>query len=248
MEQKIVALTYKPGPRTLQIFRGDVVFWVDGVQRTFRSLAAGEIIAIIASRHPKTIDSKTLFRELNHVVHVGSNDTLDSTIHKYVSEARKSIEEAGMKVNIIKNVRRKGYRLADGWEVNLLAKPASLVDTELDEIKKLIERCIEHVRVGRIVTNNGGLMYIEMDQRLTQENFLLLDRFGWKLIHVLSRPGTVPDVIDIKRDIEKLMTYVLFWRVGDGLAEEKWKSDYETEIQKIFGDIEMRVNKIMKMQ
>jgi hypothetical protein len=57
----------------------------------------------------------------------------------------------------------------------------------------------------------------------------------------------VPDILDIKRDLAALMSYVVFWRVGHRLTEKAWRLDYRQEITKSIGDIEMRIQKIEQL-
>lgn len=237
-------LHYPEGPKCLHISVGDVVFWVDGVERTFRHRLYGEIITCLATASPKTVELEEIFERMQAVGSLGSRLNLEATVHKYVHGARQDLLNAGLKMEVIRNVRSLGYRLADGWKVESTPSPQTLAVDELSEIRHMVEKCIEHVENRRIETNAGGLMYLDRDISMVTENMIILDRIGWQLIHSLSEPEIVPDILDIKRDISQLLSYVMFSRVGHRLTVDEWRQDYRQEIKKVYGDIAMRINKI----
>lgn len=237
-------LSYTEGPKFLHVSRNDVVFWADGVEYTFRSLTHAELLVLLINRHPNTVSSENIFDHFRAVSPIGSKSRLDQTIHKIVHGARQDLSSAGLKMPVIRNVRGVGYRVAEGWTVEAETNSVGLVESEMQELQGLVHRCVEYVSTRRVVTNQAGLLYLDAERHVAQENFLLLDRIGWQLLHSLGERELVPDILDIKNDLSVLMSYIVFWRVGHRLTEDEWKEDYRQEIQKVLGDVQMRIQKI----
>jgi hypothetical protein len=244
----MIKLNYSSGPKVLHLIQNDVVFWLDGMEKTFKSLLYSEVLIILASRHPKTVPTNEIFELLQSRHAVGSRFNPEQTVHKYVHGARQDLIDAGLRMDVIKNVRGLGYRLGDGWSVESSHKAENLVDREIEDLRKLVERCIHHLHSKSVTINHGGLMYFEADPLIIKENMILLNRIGWQLIHNLSAPENIPDVLDIKSDISELLSYVIFWRIGHRLTEEEWKLDYVCEVNKTLDDIELRILKIKRVQ
>jgi hypothetical protein len=241
---EILRLSYEEGPKSLHVRVGDIVFWIDGIERTFKSPLHAQLVAALGRAYPGTVSVEEIFENLRAYASIGSPMNLESTVHKYVHGTRQDLLAAGLRMDVIRNVRGHGYRLAQGWSVERPMDSASLAEAELQEIRSLVQKCIAHVESRRIVTNRGGLTYVEADPAVVHENMVLLDRIGWQLIHSLCEVEIVPDILDIKRDLSVLLSYALFWRVGHRISVEDWKQDYRIEIQKTCSDIEMRIQKI----
>lgn len=242
---RIIRLHYVSGPKSLHIAIGDVVFWVDGVEKIFRHKIYGEILAMLAMASPNTVTAEDIFDRIQKVASLGSRLNLENTVQKYIHGLRQDLALAGLKMDVLKNIRSVGYRLAEGWKAESTRSTKTIASEELYEIRNLVNRCIEHVDSRRIEINAGGLMYLDRDSGFATENMVLLDRISWQLIHSLSEPELIPDILDIKRDLYTLMSYAIFSRVGHRLNEVEWRQDYRQEIRKIYRDIEMRVQKVM---
>lgn len=246
--RNLVKLSFNAGPKVLHVTQNDIVYWVDGVEKTFKSMIHGQVIAILAMRYPQTVPTHEIFEILQVKYSVGSRLNPEQTVHKYIHGARQDLSDAGLLMEVVKNIRGFGYRLADGWSVEVNTSTDNLVDREIQDLRSMAQRCVDHLHSRPITINKGGLMFFEADPLLIKENMILIDRIGWQLIHNLSFVDCIPDVLDIKRDISKLLSYVIFWRVGHRLSEEEWRLDYVSEVNKTVEDIELRILKIRKAQ
>ena len=115
-----------------------------------------------------------------------------------------------------------------------------------------MERARAHVDKTPIVTNQIGLMYVERTEatrQLAKDNYTLIEDVGWQLIHVLSSCGVTnddhPDVLEVKKKIEKVISYALFWRIGDSLTEEKFRRDFNVESKKLVAEFKQLIERIL---
>lgn len=231
----------------LRLMAGDVVFWIDGIEHRFKSVLHGELILFIASLHPETASLEAIFAHFREVYPVGSPTTLERTVHKMVHGARQDLVRAGLTLQVIRNVRGLGYRLAEGWIREDEGDGARLFHAELEELRALAGRCVVYMDSRPVIENAAGILYLDAERPVVQENFSHLCRIGWQMLRSFAEPELVPDILATKRELSALMSYVAFWRVGHRITEEAWRLDYKREIAKCVEDIEMRIRKIERL-
>jgi hypothetical protein len=239
---EIIKLVHGPELRLIEIAKGDIIFWADGYQYQFPTIHAAEVVGVITEAHPQTLHIEEIFSRLNRKIHVGVQNQLSQTVYKYVSQARNAIVRAGVEPNFIQTVRNYGYRLGPGWTVDVSEQSLTALGRNLKELKHLVDRCIDHVRHSQIHTNSRGLLYVNLNKSELYENYLIIERISWDVLDALSRDKTISFVLRVKNDFDRLLTYVLFWRIGRGMMKNEWKDNFESEILEIFTDIEMRIH------
>lgn len=244
LRRGVVELSCPDGAQQLRLVAGDVVFWIDGLEHRFKSVLHGELIQFIASLHPETASLEAIFAHFRAVYPVGSPASLERTIHKIVHGARQDLLRAGLALQVIRNVRGLGYRLAEGWRKEDEIDGGRLFRAELEELRALANRCVAYMDSRPIIENAAELFYLDAERHVVQENFSHLYSIGSRMLLSLAEPAFVPDILDIKRDLSVLMSYVVFWRVGHRITEEAWRLDYRREITKCIEDVEMRIRKI----
>lgn len=240
-------LSCPDGAKRLRLVAGDVVFWIDGLEHRFRSVLHSELILFIANLHPETASLEAIFAHFREVYPVGSPTTLERTVHKIVHGARQDLVRAGLTLQVIRNVRGLGYRLAEGWIKEDENDGERLLHAELEELRALADSCVVYMESRPVIESAAGILYLDAERLVVQENFSQLCRIGWQMLRSFADPELVPDILAIKRELSALMSYVAFWRVGHRITEEAWRLDYRREIAKSVEDIEMRVRKIERL-
>lgn len=56
-----------------------------------------------------------------------------------------------------------------------------------------------------------------------------------------------PDVIEVKVLVERLLSYVEFWRIGHRLEEDDWRRDFVAEVRSILTRLEAHVERLHRL-
>lgn len=242
MNASSISLVYGED-KTLEISLDTRDFFLDGKKGSFTSVACRDFVLAVIKSAPKTATANILMGAVRSA----------TSLKKLQHNAKNAFEKVGLKVPVIEAVRAEGYQLAGNWRKNARSVAQKhLAYDLLDQLVTVLKNACAHVDKTHIQTNTIGLMYVErtaMTRNLAATNYTMIEDVGWQLIHVLSSSGgsnkDLPYVHEIKKKIEKIISYALFWRIGDGLTVEKWRSDFHSESQKLVADIKILIEQTL---
>jgi len=242
-----VKLAYRQD-KTLEIHLDTTNFFIDGARGNFPSPRHRDFVVAVARRAPKT----AIFKDLDAAM-PGRSETPREVYKRLAHQVKERFEAANLRIPVLESVRSTGYQLANGWR--LVAEEVRSTHLAIDQLRELnvaLERARTHVDKTTIVTNQIGLMYVERTEatrQLAKDNYTLIEDVGWQLIHVLSSSGVTndehPDVLEVKKKIEKIISYALFWRIGDSLTEEKFRRDFHVESKKLVAEFKQLIERIL---
>lgn len=241
-----VKLAYRQD-KTLEIHLDTTDFFIDGTRGNFPSPRHRDFVVAVSKKAPKT----AMFEDLDKTI-LKRHETRD-LYKKLAHQVKERFEAVNLRIPVLESVRSTGYQLANGWR--LVAEEVRSTHLALDQLRELnvaLERARAHVDKTAIVTNQIGLMYVERTEatrQLAKDNYTLIEDIGWQLIHVLSSCGVTndehPDVFEVKKKIEKIISYALFWRIGDSLTEEKFRRDFHVESKKLVAEFRQLIERIL---
>lgn len=236
-----VYLSYQEHSKVLHFSYNEVAFFVDGVMYFFKSPLYATTLYIIAKKFPDTCLISDISLHLNKCG--AFNSSSEAIVHKYTHGLRRDLKIAGIEASVIKNIRSLGYRLNEGWQVESHPiKPAIEVDLpELVELKSLVNKCIKYVNESSLNTGQAGMMHLEVDKNLVLQNMATLHKISWQIMERLDHLNKLAEIVDIKTYIDKLLSYVVFWRFGHRISTDHWKSDYVMELNSLYKNIEDKV-------
>lgn len=247
MSSAPVKLTYRQD-KTLEICLDTTDFFIDGTRGNFPSPRHRDFVLAVSKRAPKT----AMFKDLDAEI-LRKHENRGDVYKKLAYQVKERFESVNLRIPVIESVRSTGYQLANGWRlVEEEVKPKHLAFHQLRELSVALDRAKGHVDKTNIVTNQIGLLYVERTEatrKLAKDNYTLIEDVGWQLIHVLSSCGVTndehPDILDVKKKIEKIISYALFWRIGDSLTEEKFRRDFHTESKKLVTEFRQLIERIL---
>jgi hypothetical protein len=233
--------------RTLEIHLDTTDFFIDGDRGNFAARKHRDFIVEVARHAPKT----ATFRDLIVAIHV-SRANEAALFKKLVYEIKERFKFYGLEIPVLESVRSEGYRLAEGW-AKLQGEPKHPAFGLLENLGTALQRSRDHVGTANIATNSIGLQHVERSAetlKIARENYFLVESVGWELLDVLSSCGITnedhPRVLEVKRKIEKVTSYALFWRVGDSLPQDKWRRDFHSESTTLEVDIKNLIERILR--
>jgi hypothetical protein len=243
-----IKLAYKQD-KNLEIHMDTTDFFVDGNRGRFPSKRHRDFVIEVIRKSPKT----AMYADLDIALEFGKDDSRD-IYKKLAHQVKEKFEAASLRTPVLESVRSAGYALVDGWRiVDEEIKAKHLAFDQLRELNTALERARAHVDKAAIVTNQIGLSHVERTEatrQLAKDNYTLIEDVGWQLIHVLSCCGVTnddhPDVLEVKRKIEKIISYALFWRIGDSMTEEKFRRDFRSEIKTLVAEFKQLVERILE--
>jgi len=241
----VLNLNYRSGFHTVKLAKGDIIFWVDGLEFKFPTIHAARIVSIISDAHPRTILTEELFDHLSAIVHIGDRSMFSQTVYKYVSQARLALAKAGVEKSLIQTVRNLGYRLGQGWSVHLTEEPSLFFIEALFELRSLIDKCISRAWTCTMITNSSGIMYLDVNKEDAYNNVIILDNLSWRLLKAMSILRPLHPCLQMKEYFDKMMSYVLYRRIGEGISEHTWRLLYEKELNFLYGEIEWGLRQVL---
>lgn len=175
-------------------------------------------------------DISCIVREKKSTFHMA--DCPDNIIaNKYVFKLR-SILKSIMLGDFIVLVRNVGYKISNKWCPILESKrDEQNKHSFLKEITEIIEGCILYSGSVEITKHNSGLSFIKPDQEITLNNFRRMNDCYHAFLNTYSSPGNSAELFELREKIIKILTYAIYWRVGDSMSDEKFRSDYHNELQ-----------------
>jgi hypothetical protein len=233
--------------KVLEISSDTTDFFLDGKRGNFSSVRHRDFLLAVAKVAPKTASYRYLETELK-----GRGELRDQ-FKKWVNKIKERIEAIGLKVPLLEAVRSDGYHLATGWSlVDSEVKPKHIAHDLFVQLRTTLESTCTYVDTAAIRVNPIGLLHVErtaLTNQLTRDNYLLIEDIGWQLFHVLSSCGVTnddhPAVLDVKKKIEKLISYALMWRIGDSITEEKFRRDFRTESMALLEGFNELIDRIL---
>ncbi len=213
-----------------------------GKTEFIQDIAVYESLLLIAKNGNDVTTYDSLCDVINRVKKVGS-DSESTLANKYVFKIRKALKSISVS-NFVINVRNNGYRIADNWILLDGNQGLSNGDEFLTEIRAIIDDCINYSQSVEITHDRCGLSYIVPSDQVLLNNFRRMNACYHIFMRDYSKPGNSAQLMEVRNKLNKLLSYCIFWRVGDGLTDEKWKSDYRNELEVLLKQIETNVNLI----
>lgn len=165
--------------------------------------------------------------------------------HKVINQLRDTLKAIRGLEGLITSRRSVGYIVGDGWKPARREIRAETSREFLSALDNVVEECIRYMERQELRTMQNGLQYIDADQAFAIQKYQLLNAMLWDTIRALSS-SKPSDVTVLKQEFHHLVSYVLFWRIGDNLAEEKWRADYRDEIMTAARRIHRQVEDLLK--
>jgi len=166
-------------------------------------------------------------------------DSPDSIIaNKYVFKARAVLKNV-MIEDFIVTVRGLGYRVSNKW-LPVIEKQENGENKHdfLKEITAIIEDCISYSESVDITQDKSGLSFIKPDQDIVMTHFRRMNDCYHSFLSRCSAPGNSIELLELRDKITKVLLYAIYWRVGDSLTDEKFRSDYKNELRLILRQID----------
>ncbi|GGN38280.1 hypothetical protein GCM10011350_38110 [Marinomonas arctica] len=144
--------------------------------------------------------------------------------------------------DFIMTVRGLGYKVSPKW----LFFVEEQVDEEsknafIEEITAIIEDCITYSESADITQDKSGLSFIKPDQDVVMRHFRRMNDCYHAFLSRYSSPGNSIELFELREKITKVLLYALYWRVGDSLTDDKFRSDYKNELKLILRQINQAV-------
>lgn len=196
-------------------------------------------IWVIGSLSPKLTTYDVLAEELKKKHNIGLDADEAAIAQKYINRTNNFLKNIPKLNGLYKNIRKHGYRMSDDWILSPEVENKLLNDENIRILEEIVDNAIEDMNSRSITSDVSGLLYIKPDRVFSNNIFNEINNLYWKIIESCSKPGNSIDIIPIRRLLFELSTYLVYWRVGDGLTEEKWRSDYEREIRTVLKQISM---------
>lgn len=169
-------------------------------------------------------------------------DSSDNIIaNKYIFKSR-AILKSVMVEDFIVTVRGLGYKVSSKW-LPLLENERDEQNKNvfLKEITAIIKDCTAYSETVEITQDQSGLSFIKPDQETALEHFRRMNDCYHSFLNRYSAPGNSAELLELREKITKLLLYAIYWRVGDSLTAEKFRSDYRNELQIILRQVKQAV-------
>lgn len=185
-------------------------------------------------------DIGTIVREQKSSFHM--EDSPDSIIaNKYIFKSR-AVLKSVMVEDFIVTVRGLGYKVSSKWLPLLESeRDEQNKNAFLKEITAIIEDCTAYSETVEITQDQSGFAYIKPDQETALEHFRRMNDCYHSFLNRYSAPGNGAELLELREKITKLLLYAVYWRVGDSLTAEKFRSDYKNELQIILRQVKLAI-------
>lgn len=217
-------LVHKYSNIRIQITSDEIAFAVGNNTGYFSKPQHARILYKLSLNYPNGVSYQEIKECLGRVAN-SNND-----IHKEIHQIRATIKNVSSKDDVITNISRYGYRVGDSWSVEDCGVIDAVLQDNLHIIGEIVNNCKTHMREKALKNTKGGILYLDFDNDFATQNFTVLDRVMWSIIDLLSSESNLAETMDLKATFSDLLSYVIYWRIGDNLTERKWRNDYESEI------------------
>ena len=169
-----------------------------------------------------------------------ASETDNKVAQKHVHSLKVALKKIGIS-DLTETLRSSGYRLDDRWIIvdnNPDGSDQRDVDAIfLNELRTIIDRLVACCNSTNLTSSASGLKYMTPPKLERIELFIDLDDCYRRFLETYSRPGNGVWLFPLRNKINELLSYCVFWRVGDGLDDSKWKADYKNELDVLFNQI-----------
>jgi hypothetical protein len=224
--------------KSLTIEPTGTLFYVDGRQGRFTSVISRGIVQAVIQQSPNVTSRDLLVDRLG-----------ERQFPRYVSMARVDFRNAGLMVDVLTSVRGTGYRLVDGWSLQEAERPA--LARAMGELSTLVADAIAFVDRSKLETNKIGLIQVARGgfrSLVSGQNFLRFDQTICQILDELSSMGLdtryMRDIVKVKQALIELASYLLFWRTGDRLTDDDWKTNFRQESQSLLDEIAYDIKRL----
>lgn len=186
-------------------------------------------------------DIGSIVRDQKSTFHM--EDSPDSIIaNKYVFKSRAVLKNVLVE-DFIVTVRGVGYKTSNKWLPILEEKrDEQSKNTCLKEITAIIEDCIAYSQSAYITQDKSGFSFIKPDQEMAIDHFRRMNDCYHAFLSRYSAPGNSIELLELREKITKVLLYSIYWRVGDSLTAEKFRSDYKNELQVLLRQVKQAVD------
>lgn len=163
----------------------------------------------------------------------GRGSTKEPSLHaaKIIMSLRNTLKDHHPALRtFIRTVRGEGYIIDQSWQRATLEPLSDKAFDFLDALDRVVQESIEHAFASKLKRCANGLQYLEFEIEAAFQRYQLLDKMLWDTILALSTKAKPAPLMDLKNTFHELASYVLYWRLGDNLSEQKWREDYRDEI------------------
>lgn len=211
-----------------------------------RTRAQRDVLWLLLSSLGGAVSHADIADLLNQIGGPGSrNDNPSARSAKFIASLREHLEELDELRGLIDSQRARGYIIGSDWSSQPLEIQVEKTNDFLAMLDSVVNDCIAHTNSRAIIHCPNGLQFIDFDMDFALQKYELLNAMLWDTIRVLSSTAKPSDITPIKDHFHRLASYVLYWRLGDGLTDEKWKSDYHDEILSVSDQIKTIVDKLL---
>lgn len=205
-----------------------------------------EVIWCICAAHPEICSYGQIMRHLNEKsLMIGSDEDVARNAQKAVNYAREFVRtKLATAPELFQNVTSAGYCLKeDNWAPKD-DNNTSQNDWTMRELERLVRKYCDYTDTHTVIQDKSNLSYIKPSQRDAVDAFREINVLYWDIIERSSRVGNAHRIIVLREKMFKMLTYFAFWRVGDQMTDEKWKSDYRIEITHLLESIKSEYDQI----
>lgn len=182
----------------------------------------------------------SIVREQKSSFHM--EDVPDGIIaNKYMFKSRVVLKSV-MVEDFIVTVRGLGYKVSSKWLPLFESEQGEQnKDAFLKDIIAIIEDCTAYSETVEVTRDQSGFTFIKPDQETALDHFRRMNDCYHAFLSRYSAPGNSAELMELKEKITKLLLYAIYWRVGDSLTAEKFRSDYRNEMQIILRQVKQAI-------
>ena len=237
-----IKLTHIDTSKNLLICLDQKIVKCDGREKYINDPATYAIIVFLISNPDKLIKYSSICEIIDK--YKKSDNTSESIIaNKYIFKVRDALKEFNI-TDIISTIRSQGYKLSGKWKLMNSDVKKHRNNEFIDEVKSIISDCITYCENSELKHDKSGLSYIYPTDDVLINNFKRMNSCYHLFMSNYSKPGNSVQLMEVRNKLNKLLSYCIYWRVGDGLTDEKWKADYNNELAMVLKQIESNTSLI----
>jgi hypothetical protein len=214
----------------IRIIRNDPTMHVGQKILNYERPITSQILCYIASKNRETASYSEIFDLLRNNNMYSDDDVPSIAAHKEMSKIDKELKTAGLQVKLWDNVRGKGYRLSNYFQLKPSTVTTRIASEVSESLNTLAQRCVAYVHNREIIIAGNGMMFLDYEPDVAVQNFQLVDRLRRTVLEGLSLHLNYSEIGIVKQGLDDILSYMIFWRIGENLSKEKWKLDFEREI------------------
>lgn len=185
----------------------------------------------------------SIIKEYKSISHM--NDCSDNIIaNKYIFKVRNILKSLRVE-NFIVTVRGFGYKISNKW-LSLVDKKSDINSKNnfLIAISRIIDESIQYSESATIIQDKSGLCFIKPSKEVVINHFNQMNDCYCLFFEEYSSPGNSIELIELRDKITKILSYAIYWRVGDSLTNDKFRADYKNELMILLKQVKQTVNLI----